>query len=61
MHGASISRWTMAYFASELGYHIAGLAAWGCGYGLPMESIDAPDTLAVVHLFSIGWLGLLFC
>jgi hypothetical protein len=60
MHGASISRWTMAYFASALGFLIAGLAAWGCGYGLPTEA-DAPATLAVVHLFTIGWLGLLFC
>jgi hypothetical protein len=61
MHGASISRWTMAYFASALGFLIVGMAAWGCGYGLPTEAIDAPDTLAVVHLFTIGWLGLLFC
>jgi hypothetical protein len=60
MHGASISRWTMAYFASALGFLIVGLAAWGCGYGLPTEA-DAPDTLAVVHLLTIGWLGLLFC
>jgi hypothetical protein len=61
MHGASISRWTMAYFASALGFLIVGLAVWGCGYGLPTADVDAPDTLAVVHLFTIGWLGLLFC
>lgn len=61
MHGASLSRWTMAYFASALGFLVVGLAAWGCGYGLPTEAIDAPDTLAVVHLFTIGWLGMLFC
>lgn len=61
MHGASISRWTMSYFASALGFFIVGLAAWGCGYGLPTEAVGAPDTLAVLHLFTIGWLGLLFC
>jgi len=61
MHGASISRWTMAYFASALGFLLMGLAAWGCGYGLPTAAVDAPDTLAVVHFFTIGWLGLLFC
>lgn len=61
MHGASISRWTMAYFASALAFLVIGLAAWGSGYGLPTTTVDAPQTLAVVHLVTIGWLGLLFC
>jgi hypothetical protein len=61
MHGASISRWTMAYFASALAFLVLGLAAWGCGYGLPTKAVDAPATLAVVHLITVGWLGLLFC
>lgn len=61
MHGASISRWTMAYFASALAFLVLGLAAWGCGYGLPTAALDAPATLAVVHLVTAGWLGLLFC
>ncbi|CAN7656767.1 hypothetical protein LJR030_002009 [Rhizobium sp. LjRoot30] len=60
MHGASISRWTMAYFAASIAFLLAGLASVGCGYGTP-ASIDAPDTLAIVHLIVIGWLGLLFC
>lgn len=61
MHGASISRWTMAYFASALAFLVLGLAAWGCGYGLPTQEVDAPSTLAIVHLITVGWLGLLFC
>jgi hypothetical protein len=61
MHGASISRWTMAYFASALAFLVMGLVAWGSGFGLPTTAVDAPETLAVVHLVTIGWLGLLFC
>lgn len=60
MHGASISRWTMAYFAASIAFLLAGLASVGCGYGAP-ATIDAPDSLAIVHLIVIGWLGLLFC
>lgn len=61
MHGASISRWTMAYFASAIAFFIVGLAAWGCGYGLPTDAVGDPRALAIVHIFMIGWLGLLFC
>ena len=61
MPGASISRWTMAYFASAVAIFAAALALLGAGFGLPSSAIDAPDTLVVVHLVTIGWLGLLFC
>ena len=60
MHGASISRWTMAYFAASLAFLMSGLALMGCGYGLPTGALGTPETLAVLHVIAVGWLGLLF-
>lgn len=60
MHGASISRWTMAYFAASLAFLMSGLALMGCGYGLPIGALGTPETLGVLHVIAVGWLGLLF-
>lgn len=59
MHGAKLSRWTMCYFAAACAFLICGQAMFAMGYGYPATSLTSPDTLAVVHVIVIGWLGLL--
>jgi len=56
---ASISRWTLAYFAFALAALVAALGLIGLGFGYPQEALLAPRTLIVVHLLAIGWLSLL--
>ncbi|CAN7632644.1 hypothetical protein [Neorhizobium sp. LjRoot104] len=60
MPGATLSPWTMSYFATALVCLVAGLALMISGFGYPSAPIDDPASLAVVHLIAIGWLALLF-
>lgn len=61
MIGATLSRWTVSYFAAALGALIAAEALMAAGFGFPQAEIRSPDTLVVVHLVTIGWLSLAMC
>ncbi|MGE6739005.1 hypothetical protein ACQKGC_01880 [Allorhizobium pseudoryzae] len=61
MPGAPLSRFTMSYFAVSIACLLLALLGMTAGFGYPSDSLAAPDTLVIVHLLTIGWLGLLFC
>jgi hypothetical protein len=59
--GATLSRWTMSYFAAALTFFIAAQGLMAAGYGFPAAPIAAPETLVLVHVVAIGWMSLLLC
>jgi hypothetical protein len=61
MIGASLSRWTLSYFAAAILALVAAQVLMALGFGYPSASVNAPDTLVLVHLVALGWLSLLMC
>ena len=61
MIGASISRWTMSYFATALAWLFVALALMVAGFGFPAAHLASPDTLVLVHVVCIGWLSVAMC
>jgi hypothetical protein len=61
MMGATLSRWTMAYFAAALLSLETAEILMTFGFGFPSAAVIAPDTLALVHLVTVGWLSLAIC
>ncbi|WP_353184160.1 hypothetical protein [Bosea sp. (in: a-proteobacteria)] len=55
---ASLSRWTMSYFAAALACLLAAEALAATGIGYPAAGLAEPATLILVHLVAIGWLSL---
>ena len=61
MISASLSRWSMSYFAAALAALVAAQALMVAGYGFPNAPVRSPETLVLVHLVALGWLSLLMC
>ncbi|MCO5090001.1 hypothetical protein [Bosea sp. (in: a-proteobacteria)] len=55
---ASLSRWTMSYFAAALAFLVAAEALAVAGIGFPANGLAEPGTLILVHFVAIGWLSL---
>ncbi|QEL22324.1 hypothetical protein FQV39_06900 [Bosea sp. F3-2] len=55
---ASLSRWTMSYFAAALAFLLAAEALAIAGLGYPAAGLGDPATLILVHIVVIGWLSL---
>lgn len=61
MGGVTLSRWTMSYFAFALIFFIAAQGLMAAGYGFPVATVAAPQTLVLVHIVVIGWLSFMMC
>ena len=61
MMGSALSRWTMSYFTAALAFLVGAQVLMIAGYGFPAVPAEAPETLILVHMVTIGWLSLLMC
>lgn len=61
MMGTALSRWTMSYFTAALAFLVGAQVLMIAGYGFPAVRAEAPETLILVHMVTIGWLSLLMC
>ena len=61
MIGASISKWTMSYFAVALAWLLVALVLMVAGIGYPAAELGSADTLVLVHAVCIGWLSIAMC
>ena len=61
MIGATLSRWTLSYFAAALLALIAAEVLMAAGFGFPSAPLQSSETLLLVHLVALGWLSLLMC
>ena len=61
MMGTALSRWTMSYFTAALAFLVGAQVLMIAGYGFPAVPAEAPETLILVHMVTIGWLSLLMC
>lgn len=61
MIGASLSRWTLSYFAAALLAFVAAQILILAGFGYPTVPTASSETLVLVHLVALGWLSLLMC
>jgi hypothetical protein len=51
----------MSYFAAALAFLAGAQVLMVAGYGFPAAPAEAPETLVLVHMVTVGWLSLLLC